>query len=92
MSVDPVHEIRIVGGFREDGVWQVEATLRFPDGITHANGSLAGARKKLLLGILSETLRGMDRGATRAVVRVDPGDGVVTEVPPDQVVTRFTDP
>jgi hypothetical protein len=80
----PRFTVVVQAGFSEDGVWILDARLKFRGGKTPPVGSrlLGEGRTALLIGIAREGLRGRTLGATRIKVTMDAGDGPV-DLPPE---------
>jgi hypothetical protein len=78
------------GGFAEDGVWVIDARLKFHGRVPAVGEDLLGeARLELLKGIIREGLRGRRLGAAQARVTLDaPVSG--TDLGLDQEITRST--
>ena len=89
-GADSPFTVSVQAGFAEDGVWTIDARLRFHDGKTPPLGSrlLGEGRIALLKAIHREGLRGRTLGATRVRVRMDAGDGPV-ELSPDSVIPEI---
>ena len=68
----------VIGFLGDDGVWQIDATLTFRNGLDPQPGEtlLGEGRLALLQGIVTEGLRGRSMGATRVRVRMDIGGEV----------------
>jgi len=81
---DPRFTVTVESGFSEDGVWTIDARVKYRDGKTPPIGSrlLGEGRLALLAGIAKEGLRGRSLGATRVKVTMDAGDGPV-DLPPE---------
>src|SRR5687767_14067065 len=77
-SSPPPFVVTCAAQFRDDGVWIIQATLRFRDGRpADASDLLAEGRLALLQAIVREGLRGRTLGATDARVFMDEGSGEV---------------
>lgn len=64
-------------GFREDGVWFIEALIHYSEGLPPEGSDLIGeARLDLLTKIYRAALQGRSAGAERIHVRMDTGDRV----------------
>lgn len=88
---DPPFTIDCSAGFRNDGVWVIQATLRFPDGRPSDGSPLLGhGRLALLEAIAQAGLRGRSKGATTARVFLDEGLGQVVELDTGGVLARLT--
>jgi hypothetical protein len=83
----PRFTVTVESGFLEEGVWTIDARVKYRDGKTPPVGSrlLGEGRLALLAGIHKEGLRGRELGATRVKVTLDAGDGPV-DLPPELVV------
>ena len=77
---------RVTGSLDDDGVWQIDATVTFRDGLDPQPGDklLGDGRLALLQGIVREGLRGRSMGATQVRVRMDIG-GQVSRLSPDEL-------
>ena len=65
------------GCFTEDGVWLIEARLRFREGAPKVGSTLLGEGQYALLeGIAREGARGRTLGATKVEVRLDTDVGI----------------
>ncbi len=69
--------VSVEAGFAEDGIWRIDARLRFRDGSAPLGSDLLGeGRLALLAGITREGLRGRSLGAKIVRVHLDTGDRV----------------
>ena len=85
--------VSVEAGFAENGIWTIDARLRFRDGITPPVGSrvLGEGRLALLEVIHREGLRGRALGANRVRIRLDSGDGPVDLSPDDSIPDMGSD-
>jgi hypothetical protein len=74
----PPFAVAVEAGFAEDGIWVIDARLRFRDGAPPKVGStlLGEGRCALLEAITREGARGRALGATKVQVRMDTDDGI----------------
>ena len=74
---DPFN-VSVEAAFTEDGVWLIDARLRFREGTRPKVGStlLGEGRCALLEAIAREGARGRALGATKVRVRLDTGDDI----------------
>ena len=74
----PPFTVSVDAEFTEDGVWIIDARLKFRDGAPPRIGSnlLGEGRLALLEAIAREGLRGRALGATKVEVRLDTGDSI----------------
>ncbi len=77
LHIGPLFSVSVQAGFAEDGVWSIDARLRFRDGKTPPIGSslLADGHIALLKGIHREGILGRSLGATQVRLCMDAGDG-----------------
>ena len=70
--------VSVDAAFTEDGVWLIDARLRFRESPPPKVGSslLGEGRCALLEAIAREGARGRTLGATKVQVRMDAGDGI----------------
>ncbi len=70
---DPPFTVSVHAGFDENGIWVIDARLRFSEGFTSKSGSnvFGEGRLALLEGIACEGLRGRALGARSVRVHLE---------------------
>ncbi len=83
----PRFAVVVEAGFSEEGIWVIDARVKYQGGKSPAVGSrlLGEGRLALLAGITKEGQRGRSLGATRIKVLMDAGDGPV-DLPPELAI------
>jgi len=67
--------VSVEAGFTEDGIWYIDARLKFREGVPPSGNDLLGeGRLALLAGIAREGTRGRALGAKIVRVHLDTGD------------------
>ena len=79
----PHFTVTVESGFSEEGIWAIDAHVKFLDGKTPKRGSRLRREgcAALFVGIAQEGLHGRELGATRATVTMDTGEGPVGDIP-----------